>query len=290
MGWVERLFGREGGRSGNVPETSGRGRDDPFAFISDPGEIPPGTAYPTQDSYPLLNASGVLVAHRDQVRQAYRAFDARDLVRDFDAEFARLMTNFAGWVSLLPASKRYHHSKPGGLFAQSLDVATKALHYSAGFIVNQDSAPRDRDVDKFAWGLAAFLCGLLHDIGKVETNGIVVARGVRRGGGEWLPIGGGAEPPDDLASRGWSSDRLGRAPRDRVGDDQVSRRAGEGGTYPPDPPVLLPDRAAVLREPGVQLEPAHRRGAEGLSAFAGLGEPGATVRGGARRGPPVGSI
>jgi hypothetical protein len=103
-------------------------------------------------------------------------------VRDFDAEFARLMTNFAGWVSLLPASKRYHHSKPGGLFAHSLDVATKALHYSAGFIVNQDSAPRDREVDKFAWGLAAFLCGLLHDIGKVETNGIVVVRGVRRAG------------------------------------------------------------------------------------------------------------
>jgi hypothetical protein len=44
MGWMERLFSREGGRSGIVSEISERGRDDPFTFISDPGEIPPGTA------------------------------------------------------------------------------------------------------------------------------------------------------------------------------------------------------------------------------------------------------
>ncbi|PZQ48818.1 MAG: hypothetical protein DI556_13465 [Rhodovulum sulfidophilum] len=175
MGWIDRLLRRDGGRSGVVEPL----RDDPFAFIGEAGEIPPDVAYPTQESYPLLKPSAVLRAHHDQVRQAYRSFDARALMPGFDAEFARLMTSFASWVSLLPASKQYHHAKPGGLFAHSLDVATKALHYSTGFIVNQDSAPRDREADKFAWNLAAFLCGLLHDIGKVETNGLVVARAIK---------------------------------------------------------------------------------------------------------------
>lgn len=153
--------------------------DDPLAHLNLPSHVPHGMAYPSREGYPMLDGASVVKAHEGIVRAAYRAFDARGLMPGFDKDFAALVHNFAGLVSLLPASQRHHHTKPGGLFAHSIDVATKALHYSAAHIVTHDSAPRDREADKFAWCVTAFLGGLLHDIGKVETIGRVIAASVR---------------------------------------------------------------------------------------------------------------
>jgi len=162
-----------------VDEAEKRG-DDPFAHLIGDRVVPAGMAYPAREGYAMLDGASVLVAHEEQVRMAYRSFDARSLMENFDKHFYDLMHSFSKFVGLLPASQRYHHAKPGGLFAHSVDVATKSLHYASGHIMNSDSAPRDRESDRFAWAVAAFICGLLHDIGKVQTIGRVVAASVQR--------------------------------------------------------------------------------------------------------------
>ncbi|MEO1019836.1 MAG: TraI domain-containing protein, partial [Pseudomonadota bacterium] len=163
----------------DAPPASVMGASSPFSFLDLPSSVPIEFAYPSRDGYPVASPEEVIRAHYAHVDAAFRAFDQRSLLQGFDEDFAQLIHQFASFVSLLPASRQYHHHKPGGLFAHSLDVATKALHYSSGHIMNSDSDPRDREADEFAWSVSAFVAGLLHDIGKVETMGSIVARTMR---------------------------------------------------------------------------------------------------------------
>ena len=84
--------------------------------------------------------------------------------------------NFAAWVQLLPASENYHHISLGGLFAHSLDVGLRALKIfeNRNLYVEGTAVSREGNLQRFR--LACFLGGMLHDIGKIFEDIIIVNR------------------------------------------------------------------------------------------------------------------
>jgi hypothetical protein len=80
----------------------------------------------------------------------------------------QLLIRFAAWVGDLPASERFHHARDYGLLDHSLEVAahaTRALS-DRSFPGWEDAGASESD--RRAWHYGAFVCGLLHDVGKVH--------------------------------------------------------------------------------------------------------------------------
>lgn|GEM_PF-5057431 len=144
-------------------------------FTADADPIPADILVKGQAGLRYVSAGTVIAAHREEIARIHSVFTATHTCPDFDDLFARLIWNFACMVGILPASRGHHHAKRGGLFTHSLDVAYRALQLSSSYNLCMDSIPRNRDADALAWQLAAFIGGLLHDIGKVHTIGIVHA-------------------------------------------------------------------------------------------------------------------
>jgi hypothetical protein len=86
------------------------------------------------------------------------------------------LDRFRCLVGDLPASENHHHSRPGGLYQHSLEVALRALEEFAGTTITERRP--DGTVDSFQmsrnkprWQYAAFIAALCHDIGKLfEMN------------------------------------------------------------------------------------------------------------------------
>lgn len=136
-------------------------------------------------------------AHQHTIDQILDLFTGTRSIDEFERRITRIIAAFAAYTSTLPASRQHHHPGPGGLFAHSLDVAHKALHLSASFSLTRESTPQARGDDNLSWQLVVFLAGLLHDVGKVQSLGQVMAKtvwlndrhGERRGGfGPPMPI------------------------------------------------------------------------------------------------------
>ena len=83
--------------------------------------------------------------------------------------------NYAAWVQLLPASESYHHTAIGGLFAHSLDVSLRALKIFENRNVYVEGTALEREGALTKFRLAAFLGGLLHDVGKIFEDITVTA-------------------------------------------------------------------------------------------------------------------
>lgn len=80
------------------------------------------------------------------------------------------VTRCIGMMHLLPASESHHHSGAGGLLVHSLQCATSmvnAVKLSARTELNKDQTHKQIYHNGPRWLLAAFLTGLLHDVGKV---------------------------------------------------------------------------------------------------------------------------
>ena len=74
------------------------------------------------------------------------------------ASLRSMLLNLMGYMMCLPASSTFHHRTAGGLFYHSLEVAALAA----------ENVRSDGDANE-GLVLAAFLGGLLHDIGKIST-------------------------------------------------------------------------------------------------------------------------
>lgn len=78
--------------------------------------------------------------------------------------------NLAKYVELLPASTAHHHSEEGGLFRHSLETALTGLRIARNSVLSRVGTHAEVNFARTFWNNAAFLGGLLHDIGKVVSN------------------------------------------------------------------------------------------------------------------------
>lgn len=77
-----------------------------------------------------------------------------------------VLTRYAEFVHLLPASEAHHHRGAGGLLRHGLEVSYWAATKADGMRFSHALTPKQRRLEPRAWRFAAFICGLLHDLGK----------------------------------------------------------------------------------------------------------------------------
>ncbi len=77
-------------------------------------------------------------------------------------------------VQLAPASTAHHHAGPGGLATHTCDVIDRALRQRKSFELPLNGGPEIIFEQEHYWTYAVFIGALLHDIGKMATNTIII--------------------------------------------------------------------------------------------------------------------
>jgi hypothetical protein len=77
-------------------------------------------------------------------------------------------------VQLAPASTAHHHAGPGGLATHTLDVIERALRQRKSFELPLNAGPEIIFEQEHYWTYAVFIGSILHDIGKMTTNTLIV--------------------------------------------------------------------------------------------------------------------
>ncbi|VAE21228.1 Conjugative transfer protein TraI, relaxase [Enterobacter hormaechei] len=120
----------------------------------------------------VFNERAILSLYRDkfydiQMRLAIPDSDIGETAPSFTNLVLKPVMELIRWIHLLPASENHHHNGIGGLLSHSIDVGRHALinAYNKELmpIGYQDEEARRRRVYLYA----AFICGLVHDIGKI---------------------------------------------------------------------------------------------------------------------------
>ncbi|UMM06588.1 TraI domain-containing protein (plasmid) [Vibrio campbellii] len=86
---------------------------------------------------------------------------------NFDTLFRQVVVNYIKYVHLLPASENHHHCDVGGLARHSLEVALNSLRKAQHQVLPAIGHLDEEQARKPRWQYAAWVCGLLHDAGKV---------------------------------------------------------------------------------------------------------------------------
>lgn len=90
----------------------------------------------------------------------------------FECVFIKTLMNFYNYVGPLPASETDHHSGRYGLFEHSFEVALMCVtEESRTCLLSRNyTNPAERRERKSRIVLAIWICGLLHDIGKIYSD------------------------------------------------------------------------------------------------------------------------
>jgi len=95
-----------------------------------------------------------------------------------------VIENYAAYVHLLPASEAHHHRGAGGLFRHGLEVGFWSAQQAEAHQFCIDESPQKKRDNEPRWQFAAFLGGLLHDVGKPLSDVAVINK---EGSTEWNP-------------------------------------------------------------------------------------------------------
>ena len=90
-----------------------------------------------------------------------------ELELNFDTLFRQVVANYIKYTHLLPASENHHHSDVGGLLRHSLEVALHSFRKSQHQVLPAIGHLDEEQNRKPRWQYAAWICGLLHDAGKI---------------------------------------------------------------------------------------------------------------------------
>lgn len=150
---------------------------DPSVGLEDVPRYPPfAKGLPVAD---VAKVVGTQIELATKIR-ASLGFNAEE----FSRFVAPVITRYAEFVHLLPASESHHHRGAGGLFRHGLEVAFWSAQASQSIIFSMSGTPRERRDNDPKWRLACCFAGLLHDVGKPLSD---VAVTDRDGGVTWNP-------------------------------------------------------------------------------------------------------
>lgn len=136
---------------------------------------------PNTQGIPLLDIDEVLLAFEPVIEETFRA---SGMIRGteelshpcFNNTYMPVIKRIVSYFHLLPASEYNHHNEVGGLISHSLEVGLMALRLAK----NKKLDPlvgSFQDTEKLResrWQFATWLCGMMHDCGKIITDISVV--------------------------------------------------------------------------------------------------------------------
>lgn len=132
---------------------------------------------------PATNPERLLSDHDELTKKIFQAVRASN--QEYKTLYLPLMTRFAAFVHLLPASENHHHRGAGGLLRHGLEVAFWSIQQCENAIYALESRPEIRRQATLRWEFAVFTAGLCHDVGKCVSDMAVVDRS---GKYEWNPF------------------------------------------------------------------------------------------------------
>ena len=137
-------------------------------------------------SIPIVSLETLISRQQDKIRIIER--DIGLIYKGCEFNFVDLVEStikaYLGYCHLIPASEMDHHQYIGGLLEHSLDVSIRSLQFAMSFmldemgLIDEDQARRPR------YEFAAWVCGLLHDSGKIISNVQVIGSN----GDIWRPL------------------------------------------------------------------------------------------------------
>ncbi|KZX82998.1 hypothetical protein A3715_18400 [Oleiphilus sp. HI0009] len=123
---------------------------------------------PFKQGIPSFGHKECLAQHKDIVEPLSSSL--RMKTEEFEKFVQPILINYARFVHLCPASKNHHHRAAGGLLRHGLEVGYYCAMSASGVIFSSKKTPNYRTAVEDKYIFAAFLTGLMHDIGKVISD------------------------------------------------------------------------------------------------------------------------
>jgi len=145
--------------------------------IKRPAERRPVQEYvypPVASGLPRFPVTEILGEHEELLEQL-RSLSEHKAV--FDARYFAVITRYAQYVYLLPASEAHHHRGAGGLLRHGLETAKYVLQQTYDRVHGIELSPKKRKEARERWLFAGFTAGLCHDLGKTTGMRVYSASG-----------------------------------------------------------------------------------------------------------------
>lgn len=133
--------------------------------------------------YTVRSSPQLLEPHVLTLEKIRECTSLRD--RDWQSIYMPMFENMAMMVQLLPASAGHHHNKAGGLLAHTLEIALYAARAKRAVVYNSTGAENEVKLLQQAFTFACISAAVMHDLGKLVTDIIVVDKDT---GKRWNPI------------------------------------------------------------------------------------------------------
>lgn len=163
------------------------------------GTAPPVTSSasglpPSPQQHPVESGKQLLAAHAalvSSIRQQVGVPEAHWTVL-----YQPLLTGYATFVQLLPASEAHHHSEAGGMLTHGLQAVLHALTLRRGILLPSGASAEELAEKQDVWTYATATAALLHDIGKpLCDQQVLLFDAAGKTLGQWDALGGAMTAP-----------------------------------------------------------------------------------------------
>ena len=123
---------------------------------------------PFRDGLPSVSIKQILSTQEELIEKIRTVLGFTKV--EYEKYLEPILINYVNFVHLLPASENHHHRGAGGLFRHGLEVGFYTAQFSEGEILANTGSFEHRIRAEPKWRLAAFICGIGHDLGKSCTD------------------------------------------------------------------------------------------------------------------------